>query len=134
MRKYSFEEIEKIHEEAKGKIHAWNIDYQNNYFLKKSVNMNEVIQISLIKPEYFKLLPIDNEDRLTIESLILGYKNHDDIPPVILKMSHEGSYDIIDGLHRLSAMNMIGIIEFEAFVLVVESDKKSISCKGDGIC
>jgi hypothetical protein len=118
MRRYSFEEIEKLHKVTDGKIHAFNRDYQGKYFIKKTVQMNKVIQVSIIKPEVFERFPLNNKDRITIEALINAYKNQSNVPPVILKMLEDGSYDIIDGLHRLSAMNSLEIVDFEAFVLV----------------
>lgn len=91
-------------------------EYQDSKFILIEIDINKVNLDLVSTYEDFKRHG-ETEEILTVERLISGYKNNSEIPPIILNKENE----IIDGIHRLSALLSIKRKKVQAFIEIDRS-------------
>lgn len=112
MKIYSWNEVIEFQRNGKEAAFIPNIKEKENTFYEL-----KVIPLSQIPPEHFTPLDMYKDDDCwddveVIHALIDGYINNDKIPPIIL----DSTYRIIDGFHRISALQELERKDIEVFL------------------
>jgi hypothetical protein len=111
---YSWDDVVSITNESVGRIYSSPFgDYSDSKFSKEEVWLDHIARDHYLTLDECLKLKLD-EDEYVIRRLISAYSNGDNLPPVILT----SDLKVIDGSHRLGALESLRIYHLTAFVEV----------------